>query len=85
MTNPYISQAVERSLRGLESRDEVELALVVESGTRDHLEEVNSIAVDGELPSGVLLITVPAGEFDSLTAIPGVRSVSLRDQTEIMQ
>jgi len=68
--------AVDRSL---------ELVVVAESGAEGAIRDIPAATIDQELPSGVLLVTIPVRAFDSLTSIPSVQSVSFRDRMEIMQ
>lgn len=75
-------------MANLEGGLELSLAVVIESGAeemvRNRAEELD-IGIEEELPSGVLLLTVPSDSYDSFVQIPGIQSITLQDGMEIME
>lgn len=88
VTSAHISDAVKK-VRELDWGEEsLDIAIVVREGGEESIEqyaEETDVEIDRILPSGVILVTLPDQEFESLVTRPEILSVTLRSEMEIME
>jgi hypothetical protein len=83
----YVHPEVQDLLESPDEEGSVRLALVVNDGSvtevRDEVHDLGG-TVERQLPSGVLLVTVPLAQLPALCDVQDIESISPDEQMEVL-